>query len=267
MRDAVRLRRSAMSTRLPIGFLLFAAAAFVMLCALGFWQLQRHEEKQMHNMRLTSQQDGTAHALSPSRQWDTLDKEAWEHRKVRLRGALHPDREVYWFNHRKGLGAGYDIFTPLRLREGGWVVVNRGFIAVSRPPEHPHNAPAAAEREITLTGFLRLPSTRQRFWHWFYPQDDAAARLWIVRDLTAMAAWMEIAPVAPWFLHAETPVPLADDSPLPQPVAPPVGLAARSVNHIAYALTWFAMAAVLVVVAIAYCRRQAHIAPKEAGER
>ena len=253
----------------PLGFLLCAAAAFVLLCALGFWQLQRHEDKQMQNARVAAQQDGAIHNLPSPRQWKTLDSEsrkAWEYRRLRLRGTPHPERQVYWFNHRKGLGAGYDIFTPLRLPDGSWVVVNRGFIATTQPPQHAHSEFFESGREITLTGFLRLPSRRQRFWHWFYPQDDVTARLWIVRDLAAMAEWMEIAPVAPWFLHAEAPLPLADASSLPQPVAPPAGLAVRAVNHIAYALTWFAMAVALAFITVAYCWRQMRMAAKEAKE-
>ena len=244
--DEARLRPSG---RLPAGFILFAVVAFVILCALGFWQLQRHEEKQLHNARLASQQNEAARALPPSPQWDGLDREAWEHRKVRLQGVFDRSREVYWFNHRKELGPGYDIFTPLRLRDGGWVVVDRGFIAALSPP--PRSAPATAAAETAFTGFLRLPAVRR----WFDPKDDAAARLWVVRDLAAMAAWMEVAPVAPWFLHAETPLPLAGD-PAGGPVAPAVGPVASRVDHVAYALTWFAMAAILVGVTIAYSWQQ-----------
>ena len=245
MKDEARRRRSG---RPPTGFILFAAAAFVVLCALGVWQLQRHEEKQLQGALLERQRNEAPRALPSSRQWQELDRKAWEHRKVRLQGVFDPSREVYWFNHRKDLGAGYDILTPLRLRDGGWIVVDRGFIATPSPPR---GASAAAAQEAALTGFLRLPAARR----WFDPEDDPAARLWVVRDLAAMAAWMEIAPAAPWFLHAETPLRLGDGAGA-RPVAPAVGPVAGRVDHVAYALTWFAMAAALAVIAAAYSWQQ-----------
>ena len=232
-----------------MGFLLFAAAAFAILCALGVWQLQRHEEKQLQSARLAVQQHAEARALPAAPQWDGLDKQAWQHRKIHLQGMFDPSREIYWFNHRKDLGAGYDILTPLRLGDGGWVVVNRGFIATLTPPQPPQTT--AAAQTTALSGFLRLPAARR----WFDPADDPASRLWVVRDLSAMAAWMDIAPVAPWFLHAETPVPLAANT-AARPVAPAAAPAVSRVDHVAYALTWFAMAAILAAVTAVYCWQQ-----------
>ena len=233
------------------GFVWIAIPAFLALCALGAWQLERHEQKQEYNARLESRADVSASALPSFRQWDAVDVDAWEHRKVQLQGVFDPSREVYWFNHREVLGPGYDIFTPLLLRDGGWAVVNRGFIAAASPPqgEYIRNS----EKEVTLTGFLRKPTARR----WFDPADDVKERLWVVRDLAAMASWMSIDPVAPWFVHVEEPLSLDGAAAhIATPIAKPVRTPGRKVNHVAYALTWFAMALALAVITIAYIRRR-----------
>ena len=230
------------------GFVWIALPAFFILCSLGFWQLDRHEQKHERSARLESLANASAEALPSFDQWNAVDVDAWEYRKVRLQGVFDPSREIYWFNHREALGAGFDILTPLRLRDGGWVLVNRGFIATPSPPQNAHASDY--EEESTLTGFLRKPVARR----WFDPDDDVDKRLWIVRDLSAMALWMGIDPVAPWFVHAEAPLPLDDAA---APIAAPISATRRQVNHIAYAVTWFAMAAILAVMFIAYVRKEA----------
>ena len=234
------------------GFVWIALPAFFILCSLGFWQLDRHEQKREHSTRLENQVNASAEALPSLDQWDTVDIDAWEYRKVQLQGVFDPSREIYWFNHREALGAGFDILTPLRLRDGGWVLVNRGFIAMISPPQSAHASDY--EKESTLTGFLRKPAARR----WFDPDDDVDKRLWIVRDLSAMALWMGIDPVAPWFVHAETPLSLDDATAhATAPIAAPISATRRQINHIAYAVTWFAMALILAVMFIAYVRKEA----------
>ena len=234
------------------GFVWIALPAFLILCALGFWQLERHEQKQEYNARLKNQAGVQTSPLPSPRQWDTIDVDAWEYRKVRLRGVFEPSREVYWFNHREVFGAGFDILTPMLLRDGGWVVVNRGFIATPSPPQDTYIS--GSQKEVTLTGFLRKPVSRR----WFDPANDVDARLWVIRDLAAMASWMNIEPVAPWFVHAESPLSLDGAAAhIATPIAEPIRTPGRQVNHIAYAITWFAMAAILVVMFVAYIRREA----------
>ncbi|MCY4030492.1 MAG: hypothetical protein OXF05_00045 [Hyphomicrobiales bacterium] len=233
------------------GFVWIALPAFLILCALGFWQLERHKQKQEYSARLESQTNVQTSPLPSSNQWDAVDVDAWEHRKVQLQGVFDPSREVYWFNHREIFGAGFDILTPLRLRDGGWVVVNRGFIATPSPPQDTYIG--GSQKEITLTGSLRKPATRR----WFDPANDVDARLWVVRDLAAMASWMDIDPVAPWFVHAESPLSLDGAAAhIATPIANPVRAPVRRVNHIAYAVTWFAMAVILAVMFIVYIRRE-----------
>lgn len=249
MSENARMRPSAV---VRVGFVFIAVPAFVVLCGLGIWQLERHAEKREQAEFLSIQQQRATVALPEFPQWDELDVNEWEYRRVRLRGVFDPGKEVYWFNSRNSreekLGVGYDIMTPFQLSTGGWVVVNRGFIATLAAPES-SNAGIMAE-EVALTGFLRKPVSRR----WFDPDDDSDARVWVVRDLPAMAAWMGIHPVAPWFVHAETPAVISDIA-LPQPVAPPLGMSVRRVDHIAYALTWFTLAGLAALITIVYCRQ------------
>ena len=229
-----------------MGFLSLALVGFVILCSLGVWQLQRHEEKLAQGARIASRLSEAPVALPSPSQWQETDENAWLYRRVHASGVLYPSREVYWFHQRDDLGPGYDILTPMRLHDGGWVVVNRGFFPTRATLSPARNA---EQEPADITGIAHLPTARR----WFDPREDAAQRIWVVRDLTAMAAWMEIAPTAPWFLHADAPARVGSLG--PQPAAAALAPKPREVDHIAYAMTWFAMAICLAVVTFVYCRK------------
>jgi surfeit locus 1 family protein len=129
------------------------------------------------------------------------------------------------------------VFTPARRADGSLVVVNRGFV-----PEGRQDADARAAGQvpgpIDIIGVMRWPELRGMF----TPADDAGRNLWFVRDHSAMAAAKNWGPVAPFFIDQEAPSPPGG--------LPKVGKIAPNLpdNHLQYALTWYGLALVLVVV-------------------
>ena len=57
---------------------------------------------------------------------------------------------------------GYVILTPLRLTDGGIVIVNRGF-APAELKEPAKRAAGQTAGEVTLSGLMRRPETRNSF--------------------------------------------------------------------------------------------------------
>ena len=138
-------------------------------------------------------------------------------------------------------GPGYWVFTPARLADGSIVIVNRGFV-----PEDRKDPKSRADGQISgpvdIVGAMRWPDTR----HWFTPNDDAAHNLWFSRDPQAIAAAKGLGAVAPFYVEQEAPVPPGG---LPQPGKLVVALPD---NHLQYAITWYGLAAALVVVFVVW---------------
>ena len=85
---------------------------------------------------------------------------------------------------------------------------------------------------------MRWPETR----HWFTPADDPVRNLWFARDPAAMAAAKALGSVPAFYVEQESPVPPGG---LPRPGKLAVALPD---NHLQYALTWYGLALVLLIV-------------------
>jgi cytochrome oxidase assembly protein ShyY1 len=117
-------------------------------------------------------------------------------------------------------------------------VINRGFT-----PDRSYPAASGAQ---DIVGALRWPEQPSRF----VSAHDAAGEIWTVRDPQAMAALKNWGPVAPFYIEQEAPVPPGG---VPHPA--PLKVQLRN-EHLQYAITWFGLAAVLVVVFGLWARKR-----------
>ena len=98
---------------------------------------------------------------------------------------------------------------------------------------------------VTVTGIVRMPEIQGLF----IPDNEPEANRWFWRDLKAMAQSMfpgGTVALAPFFLEAEK---------SEVPGGWPEGGQTRAElpnNHLQYAITWFLLAACLVVIYVAY---------------
>ena len=215
-----------------------------MLVALGTWQIERKAWKEGLIAALTERLAAPPTALPPPRDLaaprsgDATNTAAsnsratFDHAKEALvyaaASAFRPDVS----------GPGYWIFTPARLADGGFVIVNRGFV-----PEARKDAASRAAGQIAgpveIVGVMRWPDPR----HWFSPADDPAHNLWFsARSGGDRRRQGRAGPAAPFYVEQESPMPPGG---LPQPGKLVVQL--RN-EHLQYAVTWFGLALVLVVV-------------------
>src|SRR5215831_18086651 len=219
-----------------------ALAALVLLLRLGTWQLERRAWKEGLIETLTQRLIAPPTDLPSRLDWDRLNADAMEFHRVAFRAELLPDSEALVYTAGSALrsdvsGPGYWIFTPARLADGGLVVVNRGFVPEGR--QDPNSRAAGQVRGVTdVVGAMRWPEPRRLF----APADDLQRNLWFVRDHVAIAAAKNWGPVAPFFVDQE--------APLPPGGLPRVGKLAPNLpnNHLQYALTWYGLALVLVVI-------------------
>jgi surfeit locus 1 family protein len=222
--------RSPRSLRALVVMLTACAVACAGFVALGVWQVHRMAWKEALVARVERNVHGTPVPAPGPTEWHRLTPED-EYRRVQLRGRYDFAHEVP-VAASTALGAGYWVLTPLRTQEGTWVFVNRGFV----PPELRGPAPAAAP-ETPVIGLLRAREPGGRP---LQPNDPAAGR-WYSRDVQAMADAQGLhGPVAPYFVDLVA-------TPDNKSAWPRAGLTVLQFpdNHLAYALTWFALAALM----------------------
>ncbi|MFB9268304.1 SURF1 family protein [Bradyrhizobium erythrophlei] len=243
MNDVTTRRRSA------AGFGIFTLVLVASFVALGAWQLQRRVAKHALIAALDTRLAAPPVALPSPSAWPTLTSAKDEFRRVAFSAtyAPLPDAMVYGSGSavRDDIsGPGTWAFLPAKLADGETVVVNTGFVQNTmqdRAFEDRVAGRLVTGAPLTLTGYIRFPEAAGKL----TPNEDAAKRLWFNRDHRAMAralGWgQDSAQLAPFYIDLEAPVP---ESGIPKPGALKVHL---KDDHMQYAITWFTLAAAVVI--------------------
>lgn len=190
--------------------------AILGLVALGVWQVQRLTWKRaliaQVNARLSAPPVPAPRGAGPDDAY----------RRIVATGRYAPRADSF-VQASTVRGPGWWVLTPLRLRDGRAVLVNRGFVAKRDTPPPPAGA-------VRVTGLLRLTEPNGGFLR----SNDPAADRWYSRDVAAIAARRGVQGVVPYFIDADTGV----------PGGPVAGLTVVRFanNHLPYAITWFVLA-------------------------
>lgn len=197
---------------------------------LGVWQLERLAWKR----GLLSDID-RAEAAPPV----ALPADPKPFEKVRLHGRMRDDLRAFYGSEVRstpsGAALGAQLITPLERPDGPPVLIDRGWL--------PDGAAAPTDPgDVTVIGYVRPPEHPS----WLAPATDLAAKRFWSLDPAAIGAALDLPAVAPFTIvalgHGGVPEPA---SALPRPPN----------DHLGYAITWFGLAACLIVVFAAYLRR------------
>ncbi len=229
--------------------------AVLLLAGLGVWQLQRRAWKLELIQQVETRADAAPVAAPGPDEWPALTAANDAYRRVVVSGRFLNDREtlVQAVTER---GAGFWVLTPMATDWGFTVLVNRGFVPADRRDAASRTA-GQIEGDTALAGLLRMPEPGGAFLR----ANDPAADRWYSRDVAAIAQARGLTAVAPYFVDAD-----ATENEGGLPIG---GLTVIRFpnNHLVYALTWFAMAALLaggLVHVIRAERRRSHpAAPTE----
>lgn len=213
----------------------FTLVALCILVALGAWQLQRKTWKEGLIATLDRRLNDAPVALPSPAAWNGMTAENSEFTRVRVHLAFPKADDALVYSSGSSIrddakGTGYFVFSPARLPSGQQVVVNRGFTHALAFPK------ASGEQDVI--GALRWPEAAS----WFVASHDTAGRIWTVRDPQAMAALKGWGTVAQFYIEQEAPVPPGG---VPHPG--PLKVHLRN-EHLQYAITWFGLAGVLIVI-------------------
>jgi surfeit locus 1 family protein len=208
--------------------------ALVVLVGLGLWQLERREEKHALLAEISHRMIAPAASIEGL----LVDEAEAPFRHATAQGTFENAQESYVFAPRSddtGTHLGYKVITPLRLTASALVLVDRGWV-----PEEKRAPATRLKGQIdtpgSIRGLLKPASTPGMF----TPDPNLVEHIWYVHDIAAMAAAYGLKPATPLYLEASTPVP---GGPVPISDMPEI-----PDNHLQYAITWFGLAIVLVVI-------------------
>lgn len=231
---------------------LLVLAAFIWLCWLGFWQLDRLAWKLELIETSQTRTKGAPVAIDEVLARPSL--EDMRYQKVIASGTFDHENEVFVYApHRQG--PGFRVITPLVQPTGSSVLVDRGWVpSEMRAAEARPDGQLAGE--IALEGLI-IPGGEATLGVAGHQDGDP---VWMFRDLNGMAEYIGIYQVAPVFVVA---LPIEGGEPWPRPEAP--DLTFRN-SHLSYAITWFGLAFALVSVYIAFHVSQGRLRFGKPGE-
>jgi cytochrome oxidase assembly protein ShyY1 len=240
--------------RSSAGFGVFTLVMVALFVGLGVWQLQRRVEKHALIAALTERLATAPDALPQPAQWNALRPDRDEFRRVRFTASYQHAADAMVYSSGSAVrddvsGPGTWAFLPARLSTGETVVINAGFVQNTmqdRGVEDRAVARLITGEPVAFTGYIRFPEAAGVL----TPAENVAKRLWFTRDHLSMARALGWGEVAPFYIDLESPVP---ESGIPKPGPLEVHL---KDDHMQYAITWFALAAAVVIAFTVWWRAQ-----------
>ena len=225
-----------------VGHVLVVAlvATFV---GLGLWQLGRLDERRDRNAEITARAEvpvAPVEDVVPSGA-GIGDVEDLRFRRVSLSGTYDTGGEVLIRPRTQDGISGWDVVTPLVLRDGRAVLVDRGFAPLAPDPATAREAAVPPGGEVTVTGLV-LPSQVRRG---IGPTDPATGTLGeLARVDIARVQQQYDRELLPVYVQLETQDPPQGVRQLPQVLPTP---ATDEGPHLSYAVQWFLFAGVGLV--------------------
>jgi len=233
----------------PLLLLFLGLVVFAILVALGTWQVQRLYWKEGLLDTIGRRTHSVPLPLADIEREFAASRDV-DYTPVTVTGTFLHQGERHFFATWEG-DSGFNVYTPLRLDDGRFVLVNRGFVPYDlKDPAKRQKGEVAGK--VTVTGLARNPLPGKP--SMMLPDNDIAKNIFFWKDRDAMAASAGLpagAVLVPFFVDADK---------TPNPGGLPVGgvtIIDLPNHHLQYAVTWYGLAAALAAVLILRLRRPA----------
>ncbi len=222
-------------------------AGIAILLALGTWQVQRLHWKEGLLQTIDRRMHSEPLPLAEVERRFAAEGDV-AYVPVTARGVFFHAGERHFFTTWQGR-SGFDVLTPLKLDDGRYVLVNRGFVPYDmKDPARRMQGQVAGE--VTVTGLARDPLLEKP--SSMLPDNDLAKNVFYWKDRDAMAASAGL-PAG----YRLVPI-LIDADAAPNPGGLPIGgvtIVDLPNSHLQYAVTWYGLAAALAGVLVFALRR------------
>lgn len=223
---------------------LLTVALLAMLISLGRWQLRRADEKRALYDSFAAGSDATLPIVAA-----TPPLPRYQH--VEAVGHYDEARQVLIDNMVESGQAGYFVITPFELQDGGWLLINRGWVAVGASRAVRPAVPVDAQRRTIHGRADNLPS----------PGIQLGTRAVLAPPYPVVASFPTHDEIAALIKEARwaraAPLILLDPSESDGYVRHWSAPGFPPMRHIGYAVQWFGLAAALFVIYVVTNSRRA----------
>jgi surfeit locus 1 family protein len=237
-----RLPARRLPIRKLIGPALMTVVMLLILLGLGTWQVRRLAWKEAILAQIAQAEAAPPMPL-PTGPEASIPA---PFTKVAVTGTLMHNLSALYAaevrDTRAGPELGALLIEPLQREGAPPLLVDRGWVPIKR--SDPVAEPPGA---VTIAGYVHQADTPGVF----SPHDDLAGRHFYTLDPSAIGATLGLDRVAPFILIAMGPPP-PEGLPIPADHLP-----RPPNNHLQYAITWYGLAAALVVIFTVWVRRAA----------
>ena len=205
------------------------------LLFLGFWQLHRADEKEQILAA------AKAHTEMQPTRWTAEFSRPQVYQRVVLEG-VYDQETLFLDNQYYHHQFGYDVLHPFQMTDGRWVLIDRGWIPVSVSDRTHLPSVLISQGTQRLEGYVYYPSDKSMILgEWL---DLKQGHRFLVEKL-------DISATEKLLHHHLMPFIIRLDKPKEPGYVRDWPLVSMAPNrHVAYAVQWFLMAFVLVVI---YC--------------
>lgn len=227
---------------------MFVIVAAIVLVRLGFWQLDRHQQRMARNAIIDARINAPAVPLA---QVLTRATNEQEYRHVTVVCAFQTNQQLLWRNRSYQGTTGYQVFTVCQPDSGAAILVNRGWIPYQDGLGDwtSRYAPPSTGLQ-TITGVWRLSQAPSATADEVAPVNGWRDR-WFAITVPAIAAQMQ-RELVPGFIELQPDVTTDTTT---YPIRTTIGnLGAGS--HFGYAIQWFSFAVIVVVGAVVVAYRR-----------
>ncbi len=236
---------------------LFVLVAVGTMINLGFWQLNRLDERKAANAVVTNamkqQPQPLATVLPEGTATTTEQVKAADYQPVYVTGTYRADEQVLVTNRTNNGAPGYWVVTPLVLADGTAVAINRGWVPYSYLEEGPWDDFAPPPGTVTVQGLVRQSQVRETNGLVSSPKDSDVGTLRVFARLdVGRLAQQTSERMIPGYISLRVQDPVQNDLPVPVPL-PELSQG----THLGYALQWFAFSLSTIIVYPLLLRRYA----------
>lgn len=215
--------------------LILAALSFSLFLRLGFWQIQRADEKAKMLAAQSVQEQ-----LKPIF-WEPKQKYPLQYARIKVKGSYLPQLLLLDNQHYQHQ-FGYDVVSPLELADGSVILIDRGWIHgdITRRVFPTIQTPADL---VQLQGSVYFPSKNQ--WVLGPDSEKKEHKITVIERLdTELASQLLQKVVYPFIIRLDKQDTHGFVREWETVSMPPQ-------RHLAYALQWFVMALVILIIFVA----------------
>ena len=221
----------------------FASLVFAALIYLGVWQVERYGYKQALISKIEAQAKLPAQELAKLLETKKITELLYH--QVKFHGHYTDGQEILVRGQYKKSSRvilyGFYVFTPFKITSGDvykTVMVERGFIT-EEIAKNPALYRGLTKHEIVINGVVKYAEKQGSF----LPNNPVNSDRWFWRDIEAMGKMFKLSKPTPFYISS------TDYQQLAFPKISKVEIKSAS-SHLSYLITWFALAAGLLILYI-----------------